>query len=235
MPNKLVVAILFLFLATSLSSYAQVEEEPDNWDNIVYLTNKVSWGAEKWRQSLLYQSRYNQNFVNLEQWFFEYTATYLLSEHFELVPDFRYTRKPDRREIRPGLGIIYKNLFKKAQLVHQLKWQYDFKGNNAVDSHAMRYAIFYNYAFSEKFIGSLLAGGIYEWGEEFKGIWGVRVGPSLSYIISKQHLLNVGYLYGLVNTKEVPTRWTNAGILTVSLNINIRKDFTYLPAKYINF
>ncbi|MFY0628183.1 MAG: DUF2490 domain-containing protein [Reichenbachiella sp.] len=232
----LVIVFVILMCTISGQTYAQTTEpSEDKWDNIMYLTNKVGWGEDKWRHTLLFQSRYNNNFAGLEQWFVEYAATYLITEHFEIVPDLRFTRRPDRREIRPGMGIIYKNLFEKAQLVHQLKWQYDFKGNGAVDSHALRYAIFYNQVLSEKIIGSFIAGGLYEWGEAFTGIWGVRAGPSVSYVFNKQHLLNVGYLYGLVNTKEEPTRWTNAGILTLSLSINIRKDFTYLPAKYINF
>ena len=43
----------------------------------------------------------------------------------EVVPDFRFTVTPTRVEYRPGIGVTYKNLFTKSQLVHQVKWQYD--------------------------------------------------------------------------------------------------------------
>lgn len=230
---KKLLLVFGMILLLHRVGFAQ-DEIDDNWDNILYLSNKIGWGSGSWRQTAMYQSRYDRNFTHLEQWFVEYAASYLLSERIEIVPDFRFTQKEFRREYRPGIGVILKNLFPKTQIVHQLKWQYDFKeGTN--NSHAFRYAIFVNHAFSEKIIGTVLAGGLYEWGQQFTGIWGLRVGPSLSYVFNEQHLLSFGYLYGLVNTKETPTRWTNAGIPTVTLVINIRKDFKYLPAKYINF
>ncbi len=207
----------------------------DNWDNILYYSNKLGWGEGSWRHTMLAQGRFNNNFSTLEQWFLEYAATYLVNPHLEIVPDFRLTRKPNRREYRPGFGIIYKNLLPASQLVHQIKWQYDFKDAGTPDSHALRYAIFYNKKLKDKIIGTFIAGGIYEWGETFTGFWGMRSGFDISYVFNQQHRVAIGWLYGLVNTKEEPTRWVHVGIPTFTIAINIRKDFKYLPANYINF
>jgi hypothetical protein len=228
----ILIAFYLLFFPSMVN--AQTGDEVDDWDNVFYYSNKLGWGSDNLRQTVLVQTRYNDNFKQLEQWFVEYAASFLITENFEITPDFRFTQKPSRREYRPGIGIIYKNLLSKSQIVHQVKWQYDFKENTA-DSHAARYAIFYNKAISEKILASVLAGGIYEWGDNFTGIWGIRAGFNVAYVFNKQHAVGVGWLYGLANTKETPTRWTNVGIPTFTLAINIRKDFKYLPAKYINF
>ncbi len=227
-----IIVILFLF---HNPVFSQEGGNDGGWDNQMYFGNKVGWGGGKWRQTAEFQTRYKDDVGELEQWHLEYVASYLPSKNFEIVPDFRITRKPGRVDYRPGFGVIYKSLWARSQLVHQVKWQYDIKTGGLNDSQGLRYAIFYNYVFSEKWVGSMVAGTLYEYGDDFTGVLGFRGGPNVSYIINKQHSLSVGYFYGLLNTKVEPTTWTNVGIFSVQLIINIRKDYEYLPAKYINF
>ena len=43
-------------------------DPPDRWDNILYISNKVAWGSETWRHSAEFQTRYKNDFGDLEQW-----------------------------------------------------------------------------------------------------------------------------------------------------------------------
>jgi hypothetical protein len=212
--------------------YAQ-EPPPDNWDNTLYFSNKLAWGSDTWRQSTEFQTRFKDDFSALEQWHLEYAATYLASESWEFIPDFRFTRKPDRLEYRPGLGVIYKHIVNKSQLVHQIKYQYDAKGNGRNDSQGIRYAFFYNKVFSEHWIGTFLAGGLFEFGPDFSGFLGLRAGPAVAYVFNNVHSINVGYFYGLINDKQ--GNYSHLGIPSFQLIINIREKYKYVPAKYINF
>ena len=190
--------LFFIFLHPTLDSQND-EPQNSNWDNVMYIANKVSWGkSETIRQSAEFQTRYRDDFSELEQWHVEYAGTRLLSKNWEIVPDFRFTRKPSRYEYRPGLGIIYKNLFKKAQLVHQVKYQYDIK-NSINNSHGLRYAVFYNHAYSKKILFTALAGALFEFGETFSGFQGLRTGLAGAYIFDESHSINMGYFYGLAN------------------------------------
>ena len=47
------------------------------------------------------------------------TSSALLSKHWEIVPDFRFTKKPTRLEVRPGFGIVRKDIFGQNQLVQR--------------------------------------------------------------------------------------------------------------------
>jgi len=207
------------------------QDNTPNWDNVMYVGNKVAWGSETLRHSTEFQTRYNNDFGSLEQWHLEYIASFLVSKKWELVPDFRFTRKPDRTEYRLGFGVIYKSVFDRSQLVQQVKWQWD-KESTGYASHGFRYAIFYNYVFSEHVIGSILAGGLYEIGENFTDFLGIRTGLAVAYVFDKAHSLNAGYFYGAINNG---TSYTNVGIVSLQLIINIRKEYKYLPAKYMTF
>jgi len=223
--------LLILFTISMLFAKEPTAQTTSNWDNILYISNKVGWGSESWKHSAEFQSRFNNDFGSMEQWHVEYVASYLASKHIEIVPDFRFTRKSDHTEFRPGIGIIYKNLFEKSQLVHQVKWQLDVE-NTGYTSHGLRYAIFYNYAFSEKILAYSLAGVLYEIGPDFTDFLGGRVGVGAAYVISKAHSINGGYIYGAINTG---TEYTNIGIVSIQLIINIKKEYNYMPAKYISF
>lgn len=102
---------LILFVLFVLVSTAQCQENSANWDNVLYASNKVSWGSENWKQYGDFQSRYNSDFGTLEQWHLEYAASYLANKHWEITPDFRFTRKQNSVEYRPGFGAVYKALF----------------------------------------------------------------------------------------------------------------------------
>lgn len=230
--------IYYFLISVSTILYAQDDEpleDTRNWDNIMYTSNKFSYGdRELWKHSAEFQTRYNNNVGSLEQWHIEYAATYLYKKNWELVPDIRFTRKPDRYELRPGAGIIYKNIYEKAQtqLVHQFKYQYDMR-EGIPDTHGLRYVIFYNKLIAEEFLISALAGGLFEFGPDFNGFLGMRTGISAAYIINKAHSVNLGYFYGLINDRQ--NNFTNVGVFSLQLIINISRDYKYVPAKYYSF
>lgn len=211
----------------------QTETPVDLWDNTLYYSNKLAWGSETWRQSAEFQTRFRNDFSELEQWHVEYVATYLANKNLEIVPDFRFTRKPNRVEYRPGFGLVFKHTKNKTFFVHQVKYQYDAKTSDTFDSQGMRYGMFINHLFNEHWVGSFLVGGLYEWGENFTGFLGMRSGFAAAYIFNEVHSLNIGYFYGLINDKQ--GGWTHLGIPSFQLIINIRKQYKYQPAKYINF
>jgi hypothetical protein len=227
--------LLGCFLLPVPLLHAQEEEEPDTWDNQLFLGNKVASVTGNWKFSGELQVRLKDDFQALDRWFLEGVATYMPSQHWEFVPDFRFSVKSDQVEYRPGLGILRKDLFgpgeeRKHQLVHQLKWQADI-GPGAVD-HGLRYVFFYNHILSEKLIPNAAAGAFYRWSEAFTGLQFFRLGGGLSYILNVQHSLNFSYFLGITNTGS---GWTYQGIPFIQLVININRDYKYVPAKYINF
>jgi uncharacterized protein DUF2490 len=225
--------ILILIIASSVLDLKAQEESP-NWDNILYFSNKVSWGRNDARRSSAeFQTRYDRNFSSLEQWHLEYITSFLISKKVEISPDLRYTKKPTRHEFRPGLSLIYKQLKPKSQFIHQVKYQYDIKTDGIENTHGFRYAMFYNHVFDKNWIGSFIAGALFEFGPDWSGLLGIRSGPAVAYLFNDQHTINFGYFYGLFADKQGD--YTHAGILSLQLIINIRKSFRYQPAKYINF
>ncbi|OIQ39139.1 MAG: hypothetical protein BM563_04830 [Bacteroidetes bacterium MedPE-SWsnd-G1] len=232
--KKFLLPILILISLASLAQTTPVEEDTQNWDNIMYAGNRFTYGSsDKLRHSAEFQTRYKDNLSALEQWHIEYAATYLYKENWEIVPDFRFTRKPTRYEYRPGIGVIYKdvNEEKQTQLVHQFKYQYDFKGG-IPNTHGIRYALFYNKVINDELVITALAGGLFEFGDDFNGFLGMRTGISAAYVINKAHSVNVGYFYGLINEKT--NDFTNVGVFSLQLIINISRDYKYLPAKYFS-
>lgn len=222
---------LCAFLFISSYSYAQETADVSGWDNVMYAANKIATGSEKWRHSVEFQSRFNNDFGALEQWQVEYMASYLIKKRWEIVPDFRYTKKPSRNEFRPGLGVIFKNLFSQSQIVHQFKYQYDIRTGGVNNSHGLRYALYYNKKVAEKVLLTTFAGGLFEFGEDFNGFLGMRAGISAAYLFNEAHSFNLGYYYGLINDKT--NNYGNIGIISLQLIINIRKDYKYMPAKII--
>jgi len=215
--------------------YAQETEEPDKWDNQLFLGNKVAAVKGAWKFSGELQVRLKDNTQSLDRWFLEGVATYMPSEHWEIVPDYRLSIKPENVEHRLGFGILRKDLFgagdqKRNQLVHQLKWQADM-GSGYFDN-GLRYVLFYNYMLNEKLIPNAAAGTFYRWSEEFTGLQFFRLGGGLAYIIDVKHSLNFSYFLGIT---KAGTQWTYQGIPFVQLIININRDYKYVPAKYVNF
>lgn len=226
----IVLAVCSISLQQSVS--AQDANGGINWDNTMYVSNKFNYRVDQRKNSFEFQTRYNNDFSELEQWHLEAATSFFISKKWEIVPDFRFTRKPTRTEYRPGLGVVYKNLFTKSQLVHQVKYQYDIK-NGISNSHGMRYAAFYNYLYSEKIILTALAGGLFEMGPDWSGFLGFRGGLSGAYIFDKVHSVNIGYFYGAVNQKN--NNYSNIGIFNVQLIINMNRNYKYIPAKYFSF
>ena len=226
--NILLIALLLLF-----SGLLPAQEESTNWDNQMYLGNKVAFGKDKWKFSGELQVRLENNFQSLDNWYLEFVSNYLISKRFEIVPDFRFTVKPDKIEYRPGLGVLYKITTKKIQFINQVKWQIDI-GNHGKTGNALREVVFLNRRVNDHFITTLVAGFIYRWWPEWNGFQYIRVGPGLSYVFDKKHILNFSYFVGVENnTKD----WLWAGIPMIQLLINIsgEKEYKYTPAYYFDF
>ena len=227
------ILLLMIFLAPSFVVSAQ-DEEPPGWDNQMYLGNKVSWGKNKWKFSGELQTRLENNFQQLDNWYLEFVSNYLISEKFEIVPDFRFTIKPSKVEFRPGLGVLYKKLNPTFQFVNQVKWQIDFPTEGEV-GNAMREVVFMNYhVVPNKVITTLVAGFIYRCWPSWNGFQYIRVGPGVSYVFDEKHILNFSYFVGVENnTKD----WLWAGIPMIQLVINIssKDKYKYTPAYYFDF
>lgn len=217
-------------MAIGLTSNAQTKPS-DNWDNQAYIGNKVAANSGDWRLSGELQVRLKDDVQSLDNWFIEGVATYMLSEKWEIVPDFRMSIKPEEVEYRPGLGVIYKFTKSSFQFVNQVKWQLDMDNLGNVD-HGVRYAIFTNRKLTDKLISNFAFGAFYRFSDGFNGFEFVRFGPGLAYVINAQHTINFNYLLSAKNNRQY---WEWAGIPVVQLIININKDYKYLPAKYLSF
>ncbi len=156
-------------------------------------------------------------------------ATYMLSEKWEIVPDFRMSIKPEEAEYIPRLGVIYKLTKSNFQFVNQVKWQLDMDNLGNVD-HGVRYPVFTNRKLTDKLISNFAFEAFYLFSDGFNGFEFVRFGPGIAYIINAQHTVNFNYLLSAKNNRQY---WEWAGIPVVQLIININKGYKYLPAKYL--
>lgn len=224
---------LLLILITLPAIYVFSQEETPSWDNQIYLGNKIAFGKDKWRFSGELQTRLENNFQSLDNWFLEFVSNYLISKHFEIVPDFRFTIKPDKIEYRPGFGVLYKKTTDKIQFINQVKWQMDIPNHGDI-GYAVREVVFLNHALSDNVVSTLVAGFIYRRWPEWNGFQYIRVGPGISYVFDNKHILNFSYFVGVENnTKE----WMWAGIPMIQLVINIsgKDKYKYTPAYYFDF
>jgi hypothetical protein len=222
-----ILSAMFLLLSVfSAEGLAQ-----DNWDNQLFVGNKVSWGSGQWKYSGELQFRVKDNMSTLDNWFIEGVASYLPSEHWELAPDFRFSVKSNSQEYRPGFGVLYKILSSKLQFVNQLKYQADFSSNGTF-GHGLREVIFLNFIVTEKYIPFIAVGAFYRWRKDFSDFEFVRIGGGLNIRFDPLHILSVSYFVGALNHGD---RWTFSGIPLLQFSINIRSDWMYVPAKIINF
>jgi hypothetical protein len=226
--KKLILIIIFIFPFLLLHA-----QENDRWDNQVYLGNKIAFGKNKWKFSGELQTRLKNNFQSLDNWYMEFVADYLYSKNIELVPDLRFTVKPDKIEIRPALGILYKKNFRKLNFVNQLKWQMDIVNNGTI-GNAFREVVFLNYSLNKKVISTMVTGFIYRWWPDWNGFQYIRVGPGISYVFDDKHILNFSYFVGVENKRDY---WLWAGIPMLQLLINIspQDNYKYKPAYYLDF
>jgi len=225
------LVILLLFAIMTVLGFSQ-EKSSKTWDNQAYIGNKVAASSGNWRYSGELQVRLEDDMSQLDNWYLEGVATYMLSKKVEIVPDFRISIKPDEVEYRPGMGLIYKFIKSDFQFVNQLKWQLDMdnKGNH---DNGLRYAIFINHKMSEKLITNFAFGAFYRWREAgWNGFQFVRFGPGIAYVINKQHTINFNYF---ISAENNTVDWDWAGIYAIQLIININKGYKYIPAKYISF
>jgi len=223
--------ILFLFFLFPALIFSQ---DTDRWDNQIYMADKVAGGGDKFKYSGEIQIRLKDNMQQLDRWYLEGVASFLVSKHFEIVPDLRFNIKPEEKEIRPGLGVLYKHYVKdQFQFVHQFKWQIDIDNRDHSDQ-AVRYVLFVNRKINEKMIVNYAIGALYRWRKEdnFSAIQFFRTGPGIDYKLSAKHYLNFSYFLSGTNNGE---HWSWAGVPFIQLVININKDYKYVPAKYFNF
>ncbi len=228
--SKYWFVLCLLILSNSVISQV-TDTTAGNWDNQLYLSNKVAGVVGNWRLSGEFQVRLKDNWRSLDRTFFEGVATYMPSKNIEIVPDFRITVKPDRVEYRPGLGVIYKFIKSDFQFVNQLKWQLDIYPDNFANN-AVRYAVFLNQVVHEKIILNFVGGALYKWTDDYNGFSFVRFGPGIAFVINEQQTINFSYLLSATNNTQY---WEWAGIPFIQLVININKHHKYLPAKYISF
>lgn len=234
--NKKYFFIFFssFFLVLGFTSQAQ-ESDTVSWDNQLYLGNRYAWSSNSWRYSAEFQVRVENDISTLQQYYFEGVATYMPNKNWEFVPDFRITNHLNRVEYRPGLGVIYKNLWKKKQvnqLAHQVKWQADIEGNG-VFKHGVRYILFYNRVLIDKKLGLTSGtGAFYRFSENFNGVQFVRAFLGLAYEFNDVHILSFNYFLGAENRA---THWEYIGGPFVTFIIRLDNDSKYVPAKYINF
>ncbi|NOX86774.1 MAG: hypothetical protein GXO86_12560 [Chlorobi bacterium] len=228
LKTKIFIAVLVTFSFV----FVNAQDSP-TWDNQMYLGNKIAFGKNKWRFSGELQVRLKDNFQKLDNWYLEFVSNYLISEHFEIVPDFRFTIKPEKVEWRPGFGVLYKKTTPKIQFVNQVKWQIDIPNHGDI-GNAVREVVFLNHKFNEKIISTLIAGFIYRWWPGWNGFQYIRVGPGVSFIFDEKHILNFSYFVGVENNTE---EWLWAGIPMLQLVINLSKSekYKYTPAYYFDF
>ncbi len=98
--------------------FSQTSGIDKNWDNQVYLGNKVTFGSEQWKHYTEIQVRLEDNMQSLDKWYLESVSAFLVSKNIEIVPDFRLSIKPDEIEFRPGLGVLYKFMVKNFEFVN---------------------------------------------------------------------------------------------------------------------
>ncbi len=229
--NSVFKKIVFVAITIVVNFIYTQAQNPPTWDNQIYLGNKVAFGNNKWKYSGELQTRLENNFQSLDNWYFEFVSNYLLSENIEIVPDFRFTIKPDKFEIRPGIGVLLKKTTSEIQLVNQVKWQMDIDNSGGI-GNAAREVIFLNHRLNDKVVSTLVAGFIYRWWPEWNGFQYIRVGPGISYIFDEKHILNFSYFVGVENDTK---NWMWAGIPMVQLVINISNQYKYTPAYYFDF
>ncbi|MGL1886526.1 MAG: hypothetical protein OCD76_08430 [Reichenbachiella sp.] len=178
--NRYKVAI-FLLLSLRLNLAVQAQNEDiDRWDNWLITGQKVVFGGQKnYKHSHELQWRADENLKNLNTLLYEAVFTYSPNQHWEIVPDIRYSIKSAANEIRPGFGIIRKDYIgaitesSVTQFAQQVKWQADIK-NGRPNTQAVRYAPSISHIINGKYVVGGLLAGVYQWGGGFSGLAFVR-------------------------------------------------------------
>ena len=231
---KILPYSLLLILAFFSLNVSSQDSLSDNYDHQIFVGNKLAWSKGSWHYSGELQFRLKNDTREFNMYYLEGVATYLANESWEIVPDMRFSVMQDRVEYRPGLGIIYKNLWlnnRVNQLVHQLKWQTDIESTGKV-KNAIRYVAFYNVVMNDKLILQVAGGGLYRWSAAYTGFQFFRGLAGGSYSFTKKTRLNFSYFVGYENKID---HWSFIGGPVLQFIINLDRDSKYVPAKYFNF
>ena len=155
--------ILTLLLGFKSQSLAQGTEPDTSWDNWLIMGNKIVFGGQnQFKHSHEIQWRAEDNLSSLNTLLYEAVFTYSPNSHWEIVPDFRYSVKPTRRETRLGFGIVRKDYVGKGvtQIAQQVKWQGDFKSEGDY-TMAVRYVPSISHIIKEKYVVGGLVAAVY--------------------------------------------------------------------------
>lgn len=233
MSNRHLLGLILIF--SSISTMAQTTEPTDPWDYWFIMGNKVVFGGvNDWKNSHEIQWRADNNLQALNTLMYETVLTYSPNTHWEIVPDLRFSVRPNQTQWRPGFGIVRKDYFgeKIHQLVHQFKWQADIGTLNT--SQAVRYAPAYNVVINDKHVVGGIAALLYQWGKEYDNrLTFIRFGPTYALIFDKVHTLSIVPAFGLENLGN--NEWVGSFTPIVQLIIRVNKKYKYKPARYINF
>ena len=61
------------------------QDQTDKWDNQLFIGNKVAGGKDQWKFSGELQTRLKNDLRDLDRWFLEGTANYLINKKWEIV------------------------------------------------------------------------------------------------------------------------------------------------------
>ncbi|MDX8339046.1 DUF2490 domain-containing protein [Draconibacterium sp. IB214405] len=218
-----------LLITSQLHSMAQ--NSTDKWDNELWTGARLVMGQSKWIYSVEYQTRFSQDMRQLDRWYLEGAARYLAGNHFEIVPDFRYSIRTSANECRFGTGVIYKTMFKRLRFINQFKAQIDIPVGKST-SYGIRNIIYFNYLLNEKWTPYIGGGPLYRIGERYTGFEVIRFGGGFHYKIDPKHLVSLNYYVGSRDTGE-EILWN--GVLFIQFTFTLNKEFRYVPAKTIDF
>ena len=233
--KKTTSSLLRLFLAlllfqSSAIVFAQTDTT-DNWDNELWTGLRFAWGEGNIKYTGEYQTRFIQNYNQLDRWYLEGAVHFLASKHIEIIPDFRFNVKPNNNEYRFGLGVVYKANIKKVQFVNQLKGQMD-KTFDVKATWALREVIYLNYMLNDIWIPYVGGGVFFRKSETFSGVQVIRAGVGTYYNFNPLHSLSINYFIG---RRDLGSRITYSGIFLLQLTLKFSNDYVYVPARYINF
>jgi hypothetical protein len=220
---KALVLLLLCALTGGLEAQAAPDAESQQW---LLASTKVSYAVGEWRLYGDAQFRLDGNWRELNQYLAEAATIYSPSKNWELQGDFRVTVRPERLEYRPGAGVTFKALVSSWQFAVQHKYQLDLLSTGAAN-HGLRQIFFVNKRVGDRFLLSGIGGWFYRWREGFNDIEFVRLGGGVTYLFDALHGLNVSYFVGRQNLGD---QWVTDGFTFVGLSLNVRADWTYVPA-----
>jgi len=221
---------LFLFIILIYPLYSQ-ETIEDNWDNELWAGTKFSWGKNKLKYSGEFQSRFNKDYTQLENWYLEGALHFLMSPHIEIVADARNSVSPTGNSFRPGLAILAKAKKGKFFFINQLKVQSDHVFTDKT-SYALREIVYINYSINTKWMPFIGGGVFFRDSENFNGLQVIRAGAGVYYNYNPLHSVSFNYFVGQRNTG---TSYTYSGIFLVQLTLRFSDEYIYMPARFINF